>query len=127
MRSLLILLVAIPAYANPPENLDRVDSGKPPSAPPSAPPATDPDNLDRAAISEGVAKVKPQIMACANTSKAKGTVKTKVAVAPSGVVSATTVMATPDPALGTCVAGVLKKATFRKTMNGGTFSYPFIF
>lgn len=97
------------------------------SPPAEAPPDPDPDTLDRAAISEGMAKLKPQIMACGNVSKAKGSVKIKVEVAPSGAVSATTIVATPEQALGECVAGVIKKGTFRKTAKGGTFTYPFVF
>ena len=34
---------------------------------------------------------------------------------------------TPDAALGACAAGVMRKATFAKTQNGGTFTYPFAF
>jgi hypothetical protein len=34
---------------------------------------------------------------------------------------------TPDPKLGDCVATEMRKATFRKTKNGGTFTYPFVF
>ncbi len=209
--SLLLLLVAIPAHANPPENLDRIaisdgvakvkakvqacgnantsgtvkikvdvapsgnvtsatimatpeqavgecvaaamktatfratqkggtfsypfvfGSGKaPPPPPPSNPPPPPPpppsgDTLDRAAISDGVAKVKQQVIACGDTSKARGTVKVKVEVAPSGVVAAASVIATPDPVLGDCVVAVMRQATFRKTTKGGTFSYPFVF
>lgn len=88
---------------------------------------TEPDSLERVAISDGIAKLKPQIMACGDASKARGRVKVKVEVAPSGAVSAATIKETPDKGLGDCVAEVLKQGTFQKTVKGGTFSYPFIF
>lgn len=204
MRSLLLLLVAVPAYANPPENLDReaisegVGKVKPkilacatsstpagtvkvkvevaPSGsvtaatigstpdqalgdcvaaamrnatfratqkggsfsypfvfggksqpPPPPPPSGDPESLDRAAISSGIAQVKPQIAACGSASKAKGSVKVKIEVAPAGTVSSATITTSPDQTLGDCVAAAIKKATFKKTQKGGTFSYPFVF
>ena len=34
---------------------------------------------------------------------------------------------TPDAALGACVAAAVQKASFGKTQNGGSFSYPFVF
>lgn len=94
-------------------------------------PADDPVNagLDRSMITAGIAKVKAKIAACgtgANAS-AKGTVKIKVDVAPAGTVTTASVVSAPSHALGACVAGVLKAATFAKTAQGGTFSYPFVF
>jgi len=83
--------------------------------------------LDRAMISDGVAKQKAAIMACGDKSDAKGKVKVKVRVGPDGRVSSVVVDTTPDPALGACVAAAMKKATFAMTDDGGSFSYPFIF
>jgi hypothetical protein len=51
----------------------------------------------------------------------------KVVVAASGTVTTADVEASPDAALGKCVAGVLKAATFKATTQGGSFSYPFVF
>lgn len=105
----------------------------PPSPPgagqgtPATPPGPD-DNLDRAKISEGVAKAKAAITACGSVAPdAKGAVKVKVVVLPSGAVSSAEITATPDKALGDCVAAALKKATFQATRDGGSFSYPFVF
>jgi len=50
-----------------------------------------------------------------------------VKVAGSGAVSSVTVKESPDSALGSCVASAVQKATFAKTQNGGSFSYPFTF
>jgi predicted Zn finger-like uncharacterized protein len=86
-----------------------------------------PDSLDRAMISEGVAKVKARVMSCGDKSPAKGQVKVSVKVGPDGHVTAVTVKSTPDPGLGNCVAGVVQKATFSKTQSGGSFSYPYTF
>ena len=58
---------------------------------------------------------------------AKGTVKLAVSVNADGAVTSADVVASPDPELGKCVAGFVRKATFAKTVNGGSFSYPFVF
>ena len=86
-----------------------------------------PESLDRAMISEGVAKVKGRVMACGSRSSAKGQVKVSVKVSPSGSVSSVTVKTTPDQSLGSCVQSAMQRATFRKTQNGGSFGYPFVF
>ena len=92
-------------------------------APPST---TEAEALDRAAISAGMANVKAQVTACAKP-KVKGTVKLNVTVAPAGTVASARVAASPDEALGKCVADAVGKATFAKTAKGGSFSYPFVF
>ncbi len=84
------------------------------------------ENLDRALIADGVAKVKSAVSAC-GTASTKGTVKVNVVVAASGAVTSVVVDRTPDPALGACVAAAIQKATFKPTKLGGSFSYPFVF
>jgi predicted Zn finger-like uncharacterized protein len=86
-----------------------------------------PETLDRTMISSGVSKVRGRVDACASRSSAKGEVKVQVKVASNGSVSSVSVKNTPDPSLGSCVASAMEKASFSKTQNGGTFSYPFIF
>jgi TonB family protein len=56
-----------------------------------------------------------------------GTVKIAVEVAPEGNVKSAEVTESPDTALGACVATALKKAQFGKSVNGGSFTYPFVF
>jgi hypothetical protein len=90
-------------------------------------PAKDPDHLDRAAIEVGIQQVRPHVQACSERSSAKGVVKVQATVAPDGHVSSVTVQATPDPALGSCVAAAVKHATFASTQNGGSFVFPFVF
>ena len=86
-----------------------------------------PDKLDRAMISDGVAKVKARVMACGDRSSSKGQVKVSVKVTPAGSISSVSVTSTPDPGLGSCVQSAMQRATFRKTQSGGSFSYPFVF
>jgi len=86
-----------------------------------------PSGLDRSMISEGVAKVKARVQGCGDKSNAKGTVKVSVKVTPDGSVSAVTVKETPDGGLGACVQSAMQRATFKKTQNGGSFSFPFVF
>jgi hypothetical protein len=86
-----------------------------------------PDSLDRAMISDGVGKLKPQVTSCAEKWPAKGQVKVSVTVAPDGHVMSVTVKTTPDANLGSCVASMMQKATFTKTQNGGSFLYPYTF
>ena len=71
-----------------------------------------------------MAAVQPRAAACSGKSSAKGDVKIGVKVGPDGSVKSTTVKAAPDAALGDCVAAAVKKASFPKTQNGGSFTYP---
>lgn len=87
-----------------------------------------PEELDRAAVRTGIEKVKPAVVACGEKSGGvKGTVKIAVEVAPEGNVTSTEVTDSPDTALGACVANAMKKAQFGKSVNGGSFTYPFLF
>jgi outer membrane biosynthesis protein TonB len=110
--------------------------GSPAPTPPAGPtPAVPPANasadtgLDRAMISDGISKVKSKISACGTGASASvhGTVKIKVTVTPAGTVTTAEVQSAPGVPLGACVAGVLKGASFAKTAQGGSFSYPFVF
>jgi outer membrane biosynthesis protein TonB len=86
-----------------------------------------PEGLDRTSISAGIAAVKSRVTACGRKSSATGKVKVKIDVHPAGNVTNVVVVATPDAALGACVAGVIAKAKFARTQQGGSFSYPFLF
>jgi hypothetical protein len=86
-----------------------------------------PETLDRVAISNAIASVKAKVFACGEKSAAHGKVKLHVTVAPSGSATKVEVDATPDAALGTCVADAVKGAVFPRTRTGGSFSYPFVF
>ena len=86
-----------------------------------------PDTLDKAAVKAGIADVKPAVQQCGEDHYAKGTVKITLTVNAAGQVSDATVSAAPDPALGSCVADALKRATFAKTTTGAVFTYPFMF
>ena len=77
-------------------------------------------------ITDGITKVKTAIAACSD-GKTKGVVKITVSVAPAGTVTSAKVTQTPGDALGACVAGAVSKATFARTTQGGSFSYPFVF
>lgn len=81
-----------------------------------------PESLSRTMVSEGISKVAGKMSACDRG--IKGEVKLKVKVAANGSVSSATVASTPDASLGNCVASAMQKATFGKTQNGGSFSYP---
>lgn len=84
-------------------------------------------SLDRAKISDAIAKVKPKIAACGEKFPAKGVVKLAVRVAPGGKVERVVVKQTPTAELGDCVQAVVARATFPATDSGGSFSYPFMF
>ena len=83
-------------------------------------------SLDRQMIQNAIGAVKPKVLACA-TDGATGTVKVRVKVTPAGAAEVVTVVQTPTPALGDCVADALRSAQFPKTASGGSFSYPFVF
>ena len=93
----------------------------------ATPPNGPPDSLDRHMISQGIAGIKSKVIACGDFSAAKGKVKLRVSVEPSGKVRTIEVEVTPDPTLGSCVARAVQGAVFARTVQGGSFSYPFIF
>jgi outer membrane biosynthesis protein TonB len=84
------------------------------------------ESLDRAAITEGVARIRGRVMSC-NDMDAKGLVKVSVKVSPDGTVSGALVREAPNQALGVCVVHAMRSASFAPTLNGGSFSYPFVF
>ena len=94
---------------------------------PLAQPSAVPAELSQAAISKGMAGIKPRIDACAAKSQAQGTVSVSVKVTGSGAVDDVKVKSSPDPALAVCVAAAVQKATFAQTFKGGTFPYSFRF
>jgi hypothetical protein len=86
-----------------------------------------PEKLDKLMVQEGIAAVKPAVIACGENNGIHGTVKLQVRVSPSGKPLDVAVALTPDAALGTCVAAAVKLARFAETDEGGTFGYPFVF
>lgn len=93
----------------------------------SAPARSLPLDLDRQTITDGVAKVKPEILACGSQFAAKGMVRVRVTVGADGRVGNVAIEGTSDTALGACIAATLKKIVFPATQNGGSFGYPFVF
>jgi TonB family protein len=86
-----------------------------------------PDALDKAMVHAGIEKVKPKVVACGEKIAVKGTVKLAITVAPAGTISDISVSDSPDAALGDCVLAAVKRATFGKSVNGASFTYPFAF
>ena len=78
-------------------------------------------------MKDGIADVKPVVQQCGEKHHAQGEVEITLTVDASGKVTGSTVAASPDPELGTCVAKALERASFAKTQNGAVFTYPFMF
>jgi TonB family protein len=95
-------------------------------APPPAP-AGIPATLDRTAVKDGIAGVKPVVQQCGEQHRTQGEVEITLTVDASGKVTDAAVATSPDPELGTCVAKALERATFAKSQNGAVFTYPFMF
>jgi TonB family protein len=91
------------------------------------PKGTVPDALDKAMVKAGMEKVKPKVVSCGEKIAVKGTVKLAITVAPAGTISDISVESSPDAALGACVMAAVKRATFGKSVNGASFTYPFAF
>ena len=85
------------------------------------------DTLDKVMVREAMDNVKPRVIACGEKNPAKGIVKLSVTVGGDGSVKGVSVVDSPLPALGDCVAAAVKEATFAKTAKGGAFNYPFAF
>lgn len=108
----------------------RFKPPEPPQDPKSAdepPPSGLPAKLDKLMVQEGIAQIKPAVIACGERVAAKGTVKIAVKVSGSGKVVSASATEAPDPALGSCVAAAVKLAKFPETDDGGSFNYPFAF
>jgi hypothetical protein len=90
------------------------------SGPAPARPAP-PENLDRAAITEGLATISTQ--RCGGASSAAGLVKARLKVSADGSVTAVTIESSPDPALSACVVEQAQRGRFRTTQRGGSFGY----
>jgi predicted Zn finger-like uncharacterized protein len=87
-----------------------------------------PATLDRDMISAGIGPVKGKAQACGEKFPGvHGKVKVHVKVGPGGNVTGASVSESPDPGLGSCVSGAVSRASFAKTQQGGSFSYPFPF
>ena len=86
-----------------------------------------PESLDRTMVRAGMESVKPRVVSCGEASGTKGTVRIAVEVTADGAVTAADVKDAPDEALGACVARAIRTAKFGKSVNGGSFTYPFVF
>jgi TonB family protein len=86
-----------------------------------------PETLDKTMVRAGVNGVKPKVQKCGEKSSAKGTVKVSMSVSPDGAVTDASLADSPDAALGECVVAAMKLAKFGKSVNGATFTYPFVF
>ncbi len=86
-----------------------------------------PEELDKTMVRTGVEKIKPRVVACGEQSGTKGTVRLAVTVDGAGNVKNVSVSEAPDNALGECVAAAMRNAKFGKSVNGGEFTYPFVF
>ncbi len=95
--------------------------------PPEKPASGLPEKLDKLMVQEGLAAVKPAVIACGERIAVRGIVKIQVKVSPSGKILSAAVASAPDPELGTCVTAAVKLAKFPETDEGGAFAYPFVF
>jgi len=87
-----------------------------------------PTELDRGMITAGMGKAKAAVIRCGEQSpSAKGVVRLAMTINPDGSVAEAGVTEAPEPALGECVSSAVKKVSFAKTEQGGSFAYPFKF
>jgi len=101
---------------------------KPAEVPVEPKPTSDlPEKIDRSMIVDAMGKMKPAVVRCGEIHGTKGTVKLYVQVTAGGSVEDVSVQSTPDAPIGACVATAIKKASFARTQNGGSFGYPFVF
>lgn len=86
-----------------------------------------PETLDKTMVRAGVNGVKPKVVKCGEKIAAKGTVKVSMSVSPDGAVTEASLADSPDAGLGACVVAAMKLAKFAKSVNGASFTYPFVF
>lgn len=103
----------------------RLQAKKPLQPPPPPPPVT-PASLDRAAIASTMSSIRGAVLACGTRASAKGSLKVKVAVSPSGVAVAS-IQQSLDPAIDACVVTAIGRARFPRAQAPTTFVYPYLF
>jgi TonB family protein len=87
-----------------------------------------PRTIDTAMVKAGILPLRATALACGDAHPGvTGMVKVQVQVAPDGTVTRSTVVTSPEPALGRCVAAAFARATFARTQQGGSFKYPINF
>ena len=84
-----------------------------------------PESLDRSAIQEVMLRLEAKTEACATKYKSTGKIVATVKVSKEGAVEQVTTDR-PD-VIAPCLGDAIKTATFGKTRNGATFTYPFTF
>ena len=83
--------------------------------------------LGRARIRSGMQRLAGKVKACGKKHRGAGKVTVSVKVAPGGHVATAEVITTPDQTLGACIVRVVKSGTFEPTLEGASFTYPFLF
>ncbi|MEO8550599.1 MAG: hypothetical protein ABI678_11520, partial [Kofleriaceae bacterium] len=83
-----------------------------------------PERLASSMITSSLDAVRAKVMACGASTKGK--VRIHVKVGGDGKVSEAMPAEAPDPAVGACAAAAVKRATFPKTQNGGSFYVPYL-
>jgi hypothetical protein len=100
---------------------------RPSATPPKPATAGRPDRISRNDISSVVAGVRGRIMACAEGTSFKGTVRVRIKISAEGqVVTASTSGAAPG-AVASCITAAMRRARFPKAQKPTTVSYPFVF
>jgi serine/threonine-protein kinase len=89
------------------------------SRPPRLPPPPLPP------ITTGIAGIRGRVQNCGTSSGVSGLVNVKIRVGSDGFVETVTVLASPDPVLGTCVAAAVRTARFPSSPPGSIFTFPF--
>jgi TonB family protein len=79
------------------------------------------------AIRQGMDKVRAAVTACGGSHPGGGQVTLSIKVGSDGDIASVSVKNSPSDALGRCVAGAARKASFPASQQGITFSYPFMF
>lgn len=99
-----------------------VEAGAHGARPQPAQPGVLPNELDGKMITRAVARVSSKIRGCTTGLTLEGRVDLVVVVSPTGGVTSVTVKKTPHTYVSTCMSDALRKATFPKTVKGGTFT-----
>jgi molybdenum cofactor biosynthesis protein B len=84
-----------------------------------------PDKLSRGMIAAAIEPIKPRAQQCADGTPSYA--KLRVTVGSDGRVTSTMILEASESGFGQCVMNAVREATFAKTQNGGTFTYPFSF
>jgi hypothetical protein len=86
-----------------------------------------PQKVSRGDIKSAMSGIRDQTLECHAAHGGVGIVKLRVTVAPNGWATNVDISESPNADLGACIATLVRSAHFGASVDGLTFTYPWVF